>query len=64
MSWDEAALSEWMVKARQKEEDADMINKYQLADEARVKELTLQIEKLTVEAQNAKRVLDQEGACL
>jgi len=60
MKWDEGALNEWMDKARTKEEDADMINKYKLADEARVKELTLQIEKLTTESQNKKRVLDQE----
>eukprot|EP00040_Diaphanoeca_grandis_P030201 m.178126 g.178126 ORF g.178126 m.178126 type:complete len:946 (-) comp31925_c1_seq1:27-2864(-) len=60
MHWDEGALNEWIDKARQKEEDTDTLNKYKNEDEARVKELTLQIEKLTTESQNAKRVLDQE----
>jgi len=48
MNWNQEELEQWALAARQKEEDNLTLEKYRRADEAKIKELTLQIEKLTV----------------
>lgn len=60
MNWNQEELEQWALAARQKEEDNLALEKYTRADEARIKELTLQIEKVT-KAVAARRVeLDEE----
>ncbi len=49
MNWNQEELEQWVLAARQKEEDSLTMEKYRRADEAKIKELNLQIEKLTVE---------------
>ncbi len=50
-------LEQWALAARQKEEDNLTLEKYRRADEAKIKELTLNIEKLTIEvARKAKEL--------
>ena len=47
MNWNQEELEQWALAARQKEEDNLTLEKYRRADEAKIKELTLQIEKPT-----------------
>eukprot|EP00928_Gymnodinium_smaydae_P048052 TRINITY_DN320_c0_g2_i1.p1 TRINITY_DN320_c0_g2~~TRINITY_DN320_c0_g2_i1.p1 ORF type:complete len:893 (-),score=305.30 TRINITY_DN320_c0_g2_i1:246-2924(-) len=58
MNWNQEELEQWAIAAKQKEEDELTIEKYKRADDAKVRELTLAIEKLTFE--NAQRRKDLE----
>eukprot|EP00038_Savillea_parva_P009081 m.181096 g.181096 ORF g.181096 m.181096 type:complete len:1001 (+) comp15168_c0_seq1:301-3303(+) len=60
MQWDEKQLAEWLENARLREEDADVLRKYQQADEARTKELSLELERLNQAVQKAERQLEAE----
>lgn len=60
MNWNQEELEQWALAARQKEEDNLTLEKYRRADEAKIKELTLQIEKLTVEVASKCKQLEQE----
>merc|ERR1711937_889816 len=53
MNWNQEELEQWAIAARQKEEDEMTLEKYRRADDSKVRELTLAVEKLTVE--NASR---------
>mmetsp|Transcript_7374 Transcript_7374/g.18510 ORF Transcript_7374/g.18510 Transcript_7374/m.18510 type:complete len:897 (+) Transcript_7374:100-2790(+) len=60
MNWNQEELEQWAIAARQKEEDELTLEKYRRADDAKVRELTLATEKLTVEnAQKRKELADQ-----
>merc|ERR1719382_590545 len=60
MNWNQEELEQWAIAARQKEEDELTLEKYRRADEAKVKDLTLATEKLTVEtAAKRKELADQ-----
>lgn len=60
MNWNQEELEQWALAARQKEEDNLTLEKYRRADEAKIKELTLQIEKLTIEVGRKSKELEQE----
>ena len=60
MNWNQEELEQWALAARQKEEDNLTLEKYRRADEAKIKELTLQIEKLTIEVARKAAELEQE----
>lgn len=60
MNWNQEELEQWALAARQKEEDNLTLEKYRRADEAKIKELTLQIEKLTVEVARKASELESE----
>ncbi len=60
MNWNQEELEQWALAARQKEEDNLTLEKYRRADEAKIKELTLQIEKLTIEVGRKAKELEQE----
>lgn len=60
MKWTQEELQAWVAKTKDAEDDAQVLAKYQRADEAKVKELTLKIERLTQESQKLKRDLDSE----
>jgi len=49
MNWNQDELEQWAIAARQKEEDELTLEKYRRADDSKVRELTLSVEKLTVE---------------
>jgi hypothetical protein len=53
-------LEQWAVASRQKEEDNQAMEKYKRADDARIKELTLHIEKLTKRVNRKKAELENE----
>jgi chromosome segregation ATPase len=60
MNWNQEELEQWAIAARQKEEDETTLEKYRRADDSKVRELTLAVERLTVEnAQRRKDLADQ-----
>ena len=60
MNWNQEELEQWALAAKQKEEDNMALEKYTRADEAKIKELTLQVEKVTQQVTEKKAELDQE----
>jgi len=58
MNWNQEELEQWAIAARQKEEDELTLEKYRRADDSKVRELTLTVEKLTVENANRRKELD------
>lgn len=58
MNWNQEELEQWAIAARQKEEDELTLEKYKRADDSKVRELTLTVEKLTVENANRRKELD------
>merc|ERR1712217_275226 len=57
MNWNQEELEQWAIAARQKEEDELTLEKYKRADDSKVRELTLAVEKLTVENDRKKKEL-------
>jgi coiled-coil domain-containing protein 39 len=60
MNWNQEELEQWALATRQKEEDNLTLEKYKRADEAKIKELTLTIEKLTIEVSMKAQELEKE----
>lgn len=60
MKWGEGQLEAWVKAAEEREEDAEVLRKYAAADEAKIKELTRDIEKETVAVQRDEALLDKE----
>ncbi|KAF4796112.1 Coiled-coil domain-containing protein 39 [Turdus rufiventris] len=60
MNWDEELLESWLKEMNRTDSDAIAIQKYSLQDEGKLGTLTLQIEKLTMEANQKRRALDNE----
>ncbi|NXT13566.1 CCD39 protein, partial [Prunella fulvescens] len=60
MSWDKELLSSWLKELNRTDNDAIAIQKYALQDEGKLGTLNLQIEKLTMEANQKQRALDNE----
>merc|ERR1712194_932208 len=57
MNWNQEELEQWAIAARQKEEDELTLEKYKRTDDSKVRELTLAVEKLTVENDRKKKEL-------
>mmetsp|Transcript_7915 Transcript_7915/g.13116 ORF Transcript_7915/g.13116 Transcript_7915/m.13116 type:complete len:931 (-) Transcript_7915:200-2992(-) len=49
MNWNQEELEQWAVASKQKEDDNMAIDKYRGADEIKIKELSLELERLTKE---------------
>jgi hypothetical protein len=60
LNWNQQQLSEWLEKAKVVEEDSQALEKYSRADEAKIKDMSLNIERLMQELSKAKRLLDAE----
>ncbi|XP_054138320.1 coiled-coil domain-containing protein 39 [Melozone crissalis] len=60
MDWDEELLESWLKELNRTDNDASAIQKYALQDEGKLGALNLQIEKLTMEANQKRRALDNE----
>ncbi|NXS88201.1 CCD39 protein, partial [Erpornis zantholeuca] len=60
MSCDEELLESWIKELNRTDNDAIAIQKYAQQDEGKLGALTLQIEKLTVQANQKRRALDNE----
>jgi coiled-coil domain-containing protein 39 len=61
MNWNQDEMEQWAMAARQKEEDALALERYRRADEAKIKELSLEIEKLTKTLQSHRRSGEDEA---
>jgi len=60
MNWNQEELEQWALASRQKEEDNLTLEKYRRADEARIKELQLDIEKKTLKVARKMAELERE----
>merc|ERR1719161_598965 len=60
MNWNQEELEQWALAARQKEEDEMTLEKYRRADDSKIRELTLTVERLTVEIANQRQELEKE----
>ena len=60
MNWNQEELDQWALATRQKEEDHLTLEKYRRADEQKIKDLTLQIEKLTINVSKKQKDLQDE----
>ncbi|KDO30390.1 hypothetical protein SPRG_05101 [Saprolegnia parasitica CBS 223.65] len=61
MNWNQDELEQWATAAKQKEDDNMALEKYTRADDARIKELNLEIEKLTKALQVQKQLVEHEA---
>lgn len=61
MNWNQDEMEQWAMAAKQKEDDAMALEKYRRADESKIKELTLEIEKLTKQLQAQRRSVEDEA---
>ncbi|KAG5184850.1 flagellar associated protein [Tribonema minus] len=62
MNWNQGELEQWALAARQKDEDNLALERYRREDEARARELSLQIEKLSHSAVEKRAVLASMSA--
>merc|ERR1719506_63118 len=60
MNWNQEELEQWALAARQKEEDNLALLKYTKADEAKMKDLSLQLEKMQAAVQKKRAELEDE----
>ncbi|XP_071508551.1 coiled-coil domain-containing protein 39-like [Diadema antillarum] len=60
LNWDQQALEAWLEESARKDEDFMTIAKYTQLDDAKIKELSLQMERMTEMSQKKKKVLDNE----
>ncbi|GAB4818571.1 hypothetical protein N2152v2_005617 [Parachlorella kessleri] len=60
MNFNQEELEQWSAVAKQKDDDNLTLEKYMRQDEAKVKELNMQLEKTTREVQQKKQDLDDE----
>ncbi|NXI63675.1 CCD39 protein, partial [Anseranas semipalmata] len=60
MNCDEEVLESWIKESNRKDNDAITIRKYAQQDEGKLGALTLQVEKLTMQANQKRRALDNE----
>ncbi|NXE09249.1 CCD39 protein, partial [Lophotis ruficrista] len=60
MNCDEEVLESWIKESNRKDNDTITIQKYAQQDEGKLGALTLQVEKLTVQANQKHRALDNE----
>ncbi|XP_032639747.1 coiled-coil domain-containing protein 39 isoform X2 [Chelonoidis abingdonii] len=60
MNWDQQALEAWLEESTHKDNDAVTIQKYAQQDDGKLRVLTQQVEKMTMEANQKRKILDNE----
>lgn len=60
MNWDQQALEAWLEESAHKDSDALTLQKYSQQDDNKIRALTLQLERLTLECNQRRKVLDNE----
>ncbi|XP_008140566.2 coiled-coil domain-containing protein 39 [Eptesicus fuscus] len=60
MNWDQQALEAWLEESAHKDSDALTLQKYAQQDDNKIRALTLQLERLTLEGNQKRKVLDNE----
>eukprot|EP00002_Diphylleia_rotans_P040756 TRINITY_DN9745_c0_g1_i3.p1 TRINITY_DN9745_c0_g1~~TRINITY_DN9745_c0_g1_i3.p1 ORF type:complete len:708 (-),score=224.99 TRINITY_DN9745_c0_g1_i3:232-2355(-) len=59
-NWNNEELEQWSQAAKQKDDDNLALERYTRADEQKIKDITLQVEKLTQDVLKKKAELDEE----
>lgn len=60
MNWDQQALEAWLEESAHKDSDAFTLQKYARQDDNKIRALTLQLERLTLECNQKRKILDNE----
>ena len=60
MNFNQEELEQWDLARKQKEDDGVVVQKYSKADEGKLKDLNLQVEKLSKEVQHMRNDLESE----
>uniref|UniRef100_A0A8C6GY40 Coiled-coil domain-containing protein 39 n=1 Tax=Mus spicilegus TaxID=10103 RepID=A0A8C6GY40_MUSSI len=60
MNWDQQALEAWLEESAHKDSDFLTLQKYSQQDDNKIRALTLQLEKLTMECNEKRKLLDTE----
>uniref|UniRef100_A0A8I5NL35 Coiled-coil domain-containing protein 39 n=1 Tax=Papio anubis TaxID=9555 RepID=A0A8I5NL35_PAPAN len=60
MNWDQQALEAWLEESAHKDSDALTLQKYAQQDDNKIRALTLQLERLTLECNQKRKILDNE----
>ncbi|XP_077017256.1 coiled-coil domain-containing protein 39 [Tamandua tetradactyla] len=60
MNWDQQALEAWLEESARKDSDALTLQKYAQQDDNKIRALTLQLERLTLERNQRKKLLENE----
>lgn len=60
MNWDQQALEAWLEESAHKDSDSLTLQKYSQQDDNKIRALTLQLEKLTMECNEKRKLLDSE----
>jgi hypothetical protein len=60
INWNQEEMEQWALAAKQKEEDNLTMERYKRTDDVRIKELSLQLEKLTIEKNRREYELEKE----
>ncbi|XP_063477819.1 coiled-coil domain-containing protein 39 isoform X3 [Symphalangus syndactylus] len=60
MNWDQQALEAWLEESAHKDSDALTLQKYAQQDDNKIRALTLQLERLTLECNQKRKILDSE----
>ncbi|XP_062067384.1 coiled-coil domain-containing protein 39 isoform X2 [Lepus europaeus] len=60
MNWDQQALEAWLEESAHKDSDALTLQKYAKQDDNKIRALTLQLERLTLECNQRRKALDNE----
>nr|KAF6477240.1 coiled-coil domain containing 39 [Molossus molossus] len=60
MNWDQQALEAWLEESAHKDSDALTLQKYAQQDDNKIRALTLQLERLTLEGNQRRKILDNE----
>ena len=60
MNWNQEEFAQWALAAKQKEEDNMALEQYQRQDEVKIRDVTLQLEKLSTEGLKRRRELASE----
>lgn len=60
INWDKSTRDAWLQKQSKEEDDVSTIEKYSRQDEAKVKTLSLEMEKREGEAKESRKLLEDE----
>ncbi|XP_062900925.1 coiled-coil domain-containing protein 39 isoform X2 [Mobula hypostoma] len=60
LNWDKRALEAWLEESTKTDEDTITIQKYAKEDEGKIREITVQMERMTNDANKKRKLLDNE----
>ncbi|XP_078420092.1 coiled-coil domain-containing protein 39 [Cetorhinus maximus] len=60
LNWDKQALEAWLEESTKTDEDAITIQKYAQEDEGKIRDITVRLERMTIEANKKRKLLDNE----